>query len=403
MQPLLTELLNLPGMDVESYSNTGDHLILEIEAKTTCSTCPRCGEESHAIHQNHWHLARDLSISDKSVSLRYNRRQFKCKNCGKPFSESLDFIGSRKHYTDRFAERVVKDLMHGDIHNVAKKYDVTDDLVVSMLEYLSKKKWKFDPSRIKRLGMDEIALKKGQKDFVVVLVDLDRDELVGVVESRTHKAIRKELEGWGDKVLRQITEVSIDLSGNYRGLVKKLMPRADIVADRFHVSKLINDALNKARIMEIKQIEKMTDKVEKKRLSDVLSKSKYVLLKSADKLNDEQKEKLTSIKKNFPILAKMYDQKEMLRRIFDTYFDWTEGAFALIDWMKDAKDTYKDSVGTFYRWFTEITAYFETRITSGVVEGINNRLKLIKRLGYGFRNFTNFRLRCLICWQLDIS
>ena len=84
-------------------------------------------------------MARDLSISDKSVSLRYNRRQFKCKTCRKPFSESLNFIGSRKHYTDRFAERVIKDLMHGDIHNVAKKYDITDDLVVSMLEYLSKK------------------------------------------------------------------------------------------------------------------------------------------------------------------------------------------------------------------------------------------------------------------------
>ena len=78
------------------------------------------------------------------------------------------------------------------------------------------------------LGMDEIALKKSQKDFVVVLVDLDRNELVGLVESRTHKAIRKELESWGDKVLSQIKEVSIDLSGNYRGLVKQLMPEADI-------------------------------------------------------------------------------------------------------------------------------------------------------------------------------
>lgn len=403
MQLLLTELLNLPGIDVESYSNIGDHLILEIEAKTTCSKCPRCGEESHTVHQNHWHMARDLSISDKSVSLRYNRRQFKCKTCRKPFSESLNFIGSRKHYTDRFAERVIKDLMHGDIHNVAKKYDITDDLVVSMLEYLSKKKWKFDSSRIKRLGIDEIALKKGQKDFVVVLVDLDRNELVGLVESRTHKAIRKELESWGDKVLSQIKEVSIDLSGNYRGLVKQLMPEADIIADRFHVFKLINDALNKARTIEKQQVDKMNDKVEKKRLSEVLSKSKYVLLKSADKLNDDQQEKLNAIKESFPILAKMYDQKEALRNIFDTHFDWTKGSFSLIDWMQDAKETYKSSVGTFYRWFTEITAYFETRTTSGVVEGINNRLKLIKRLGYGFRNFTNFRLRCLICWQLDVS
>jgi len=62
-------------------------------------------------------------------------------------------------------------------------------------------------------------------------------------------------------------------------------------------------------------------------------------------------------------------------------------------------------MGTLKNWFSQITAYFETRTTSGVVEGINNRLKLIKRLGYGFRNFDNFRLirlRCLMCWHLDI-
>ncbi|NER00297.1 MAG: ISL3 family transposase [Cyanothece sp. SIO2G6] len=403
MQPLLTELLNLEGMEVETYSNCGDHLTLVIEAKTTCSTCPRCGEESHSVHQNHWHLSRDLKISDKDVFLKYNRRQFKCKTCGKPFSESLAFIGDRKHYTDRFAELVVKDLIHGDIHNVAKKHNITDDLVGSMLEYLSKKKWKFDPSRIKRLGIDEIALKKGQKDFVVVLVDLDRNELVGVVESRTHKAIQKELESWGDQVLKQIQEVSIDLSGNYRGLIHKLMPDAEIVADRFHVSKLINDALNNARIAEKKRLQDMADEVEKKRLNDILSKSKYVLLKSPDKLNEKQEEKLILIKENFPVLGKMYEQKEAFRDIFDNYFDWTEGAFALMNWMQDAEETYKDSIGTIYRWFTEITAYFETRTTSGAVEGINNRLKLIKRLGYGFRNFDNFCLRCLICWQLDIS
>ena len=78
--------------------------------------------------------------------------------------------------------------------------------------------------------MDEISLRKGQGDYVVVLVDLDKNELVGLVESRKHKDINEVLKSFGDEVLSQIKEVSIDLSGNYRGLVRKVLPDADIVA-----------------------------------------------------------------------------------------------------------------------------------------------------------------------------
>jgi transposase len=85
--------------------------------------------------------------------------------------------------------------------------------------------------------MDEISLRKGQGDYIVVLVGLDKNELIGLVESRQHKDIKVVLKGWGDQVLNQIKEVSIDLSGSYRRLVKKVSPNAQIVADRFHVMK----------------------------------------------------------------------------------------------------------------------------------------------------------------------
>ena len=236
-----------------------------------------------------------------------------------------------------------------------------------------------------------------------MLVDLDKHELVGVVECRTHAAIDKVLDEWGEEVLSHIEEVSIDLSGNYRSLVKRRMPNAEIVADRFHVSKIVSDALNQARISARKAIREIEDEKTRARLEDVIKNSKYALLKPEANLTDKQKEKLEEVKNEFPTLAKMHEQKEEFRDIFDLHKNWTDGAFALIDWMKEAKETFKDSIGTIYRWFTEITAYFETRTTNGAVEGINNRLKLIKRLGYGFRNFENFRLRCLICWHLDIG
>lgn len=221
--------------------------------------------------------------------------------------------------------------------------------------------------------------------------------------SRRHTDIKRELESWGDKVLSQIKEVSIDLSGNYRGLVKKCMPNAEIVADRFHVMKVVNDELNKAIGAARKMAKETEDEAERERLKKVLSKSKYAILKPEENLTDKQKIKLNEIKEYFPVLAEMHQHKEAFRNIFETASDWVDATFRLMDWMKEAKDLFQDSIGTIYRWFAEITTYFESRTTSGAVEGINNRLKLIKRLGYGFRNFKNFRLRCLMCWHLAID
>lgn len=261
----------------------------------------------------------------------------------------------------------------------------------------------FDLSGLRRLGIDEISLRKGQGDYIVVLVDLDKNELIGLVESRKHKDIKAVLKSWGQEILSQIKEVSIDLSGSYRGLIKKVLPNADIVADRFHIMKLVNDELNRARNAEKRRISALKDTPKKKELESIFKESKYALLKPEENLTEKQKIKLEEVKNAFPEIAKMHRQKEAFRNIFNDAKDWTNGVFKLLDWLKDAQTTFRDSTGTIVRWFGEISNYFESRTTSGAVEGINNRLKLIKRSGYGFRNFSNFRLRCLICWHLTIS
>lgn len=211
------------------------------------------------------------------------------------------------------------------------------------------------------------------------------------------------LKGWGDEVLSQIKEVSIDLSGNYRGLVRRVLPNAAIVADRLHVMKLVNEELNRARNAEKKAINELENAAQKPELQAILKGSKSAVLKPEERLTEKQKIKLEEVKQAFPRLAEMHRQKAAFRIVFEEAKDWTDGGFKLLDWLKDAQPTFRDSAATIGRWFEEISNYFESRTTSGVVEGINNRLKLIKRSGYGFRNFANFRLRCLICWHLTIS
>ncbi|MFK8183247.1 MAG: ISL3 family transposase [Phormidesmis sp.] len=251
---------------------------------------------------------------------------------------------------------------------------------------------------MRRLGIDEIALRKGHKEFVVVLVDLESHELIGMAPSRKHADIKAVLSTWGAEVLSQIVEVSIDLSGNYRGLVRRMLPEADIVADRFHVMKLVNQELNRARNAFIRKPTDLPKGITADAAKAAMKNSKYALLKPEQNLTDTQQETLAQVKVVSPKLAQMHEHKEAFRKLFD-HNDSAQATLALLDWMADAQTLYESAVGTMTRWFGEIVQYFEYRTTSGVVEGINNRLKLIKRSGYGFKNFERFRLRCLICWH----
>jgi len=241
-------------------------------------------------------------------------------------------------------------------------------------------------------------LRKGHKEFVVVLVDLERRELLGMAPARTHAAIQSVLLAWGAEVLSHIEEVSIDLSGNYRGLVRRLMPDADIVADRFHVMKLVNTELNQARNAFIRKPTDLPAGITAEAAKAAMKNSKYALLKPEEMLTDTQRETLAEVKAVSPRLAAMHQLKEAFRALFDQS-ESAQATLDFLDWMKKAQPLFQSAVGTMTRWFGEIVQYFEHRTTSGVVEGINNKLKLIKRSGYGFRNFERFRLRCLICWQ----
>jgi transposase len=93
------------------------------------------------------------------------------------------------------------------------------------------------------------------------------------------------------------------------------------------------------------------------------------------------------------MLAKMHELKEKLREIFEEKESGLSGLIKISDWLKEAQAYYPESKQTIVRWIGEIISYFDERITNGVVEGINNKLKLIKRSAYGFRNFQNFRIR----------
>ena len=401
---MLDKFLNLKGTSIQGYlhlENIG--IVGRIESKNKKAICPHCGLESDKLHQNHRYLVKDLPISGQPVYLQVNRRQFKCNNCRKPFSEELDFVASKRTYTKRLAENILEQLKEGDILNVSRRNDVTEEEIQRMIEDIAEEITEPDLSKLKRLGIDEIALVKGQKNYCAVLVNLDTGKLIAILEKRTQEELKKTLTGWGKEVLEQIEEVSIDLWLSYKNLVKELMPSAEVVADRFHVMKQINQELDEQRRAEKRAVEapkNKKQKAEKEAKLEVLKRSKYSLLKNEEDLTETQKIKLEAIKENFQNLKKMQELKEEFRKIYETSENPTEGMLSISEWLAKSSSVFTKSCQTIRNWFGEIISYFERRTTNGVVEGINNKLKLIKRRGYGLRNFRNFWVRSMLSWHL---
>ncbi|MDV2996874.1 MAG: ISL3 family transposase ISMae37 [Chroococcidiopsis sp. SAG 2025] len=170
--------------------------------------------------------------------------------------------------------------------------------------------------------------------------------------------------------------------GGFPKIVEKVFPNAVIVIDRFHVMKAVNEELNKIR--------------KQARVFD--RGSKFILLKNGGELTLEETTKLEQILQHSQRLRKAYEWKEEFRAIYEKHLTVEEGQRQIEQWLHQARDVYCEAITTIRHHLNGICNYFRNRTTNGVMEGINNRIKLIKRQAYGFTNFTNFRERLLACF-----
>jgi transposase len=200
---LMTKLLNIEGVTVKNYQiieNIGITIYLDNNKKK--AICPDCGQKTDKLHQNHYYVVRDLPFGEQKVYLQVNRRQMRCEGCPKKFSEDLEFVKITRTYTERLKKKILSELLESDVKNVAQRNGVSEQEIETMLKEWGKELSRQKPSGLKRLGIDEIALFKGQKNYCVVLVYLDKKIIVGMVKNRTQVEIKKYLEARGEEVKR---------------------------------------------------------------------------------------------------------------------------------------------------------------------------------------------------------
>jgi transposase len=178
-----------------------------------------------------------------------------------------------------------------------------------------------------------------------------------------------------------VKEVSVDMWGGFGKVIKEVFPNALIVIDRFHVMKLVNKSLNKIRLLlDLKGL-----------------KNRCLLLKNGSELIEEEKKELAELLNQSPSLRIAYELKEELRDIYDTSSTVKTGIRRLEKWLIYARCFFGQTAQTLTKHIQEICHYFINRTTSGVMEGINNKIKLIIRQSYGFNTFDSLRLKLLAC------
>ncbi len=386
MYEVLTQLLAIPNYRVVGVEMTEDTITLDIESTLEQDKCPRCGTYSTDLHENHPRMVQDLPVSGKACYLRFVRRRFFCPHCDRPFSEFLGFVQEHRDYTNRYQEWIFHQVRENNITSVQRFEGLTYDQIESIFLTEARERIPDNPfADLERLGIDEIALRKGKQNFALILTNLDTGSVVDVLEKRTQEKLRARLEQLTTQQRTQIKEVSIDMWEPYSNVCEELLPNAVITVDRFHVAQAVNAELKKLKNQE------------KKQHPEVLKGSHYALLKNQDNLTDKQQEKLQQVYETCPTLRMAHRLKECLRHIFECHSTKEKAIRRLQKWssITERENLFPTFRKTLSNWMDKITNYFHQRTTNGMVEGINNKVKLIKRRAFGFRNFEHFRLRVI--------
>ena len=188
---IFDRIINLPELTVKDYQFIdGFGVVIIVEKKEKKATCPHCGKKSDRLHQNYRYLVRDLPLMEQDAYLRVNRRQFKCSRCQKPFTEHFDCIKKTRTYTERLAQKVITEVLESDLKNVAQRNGLSEKEVETILKEKFSDLETEKPKGLKKLGIDEIAWVKGQKNYCAVLVDLQTRKPVDILEKSAPPAPR---------------------------------------------------------------------------------------------------------------------------------------------------------------------------------------------------------------------
>lgn len=385
----LTRMLLLPQLKLLNTKSFNRFLLIECETKLERPRCPHCAHSQVYVHQYKHRELKDSIVRGKVHILKLKMKRYRCRSCNKTFNEEVPGVKRYQRLTERMKREIYWACENfADLKKVRKHTTVGSKTIYK--RYYQRLEEKQRERQLtpwsKTIGIDEHGFtrnkKRGHRDFVTMIVDYNNSkprELLPTRNSAELQAMLKHIPG-----RENVKNVAMDLSGTYRSFAKSYFPNAKIIADHFHVVRLLHPTINKMR----KQITGDNRKHPLRKL----------LLKNGQKVELFQRKAIWRWLENYPDLKEVYLAKEAMHRLYRCrgYKKAKRSLTNLLDWLAKSKlKELKRLRKTLMNWREEILNFFKTRITNAKTEGFNNVAKSIIKRAYGFRNFGNYRLRVL--------
>ena len=381
-------------------------IVLHIKTKEDKFYCTHCKSENvikSGVVVRDFHT---VPVGGKPMVLRMRVQRLECKDCGHVCQEHVHFAAQQTTYTRRLAKYAVELCRIAPIKSVAMHLNLSWNTVKEMVkDYLERNYSKPDITGLKVIGIDEFAVKKGHV-YKTIVVNLETGQIVYVGDGKGADA----LDGFWKLVNKagvKIEAVTSDLSAAYISAVRQNAPNAVYVFDHFHMVKLINEALDKVRRRIVNQERAKEKKEGVVGKSSVVKGAKYILLRNSENITDPKDiDRLNAALELNRDLSAAYYLKEDARLIWNSDSKY-RASLQLDAWLSSARaslipelvkvadtvDSHRDG----------ILAFFDKPISTGPVEGINNKNKTLKRMAYGFRDDRYFTLRLLSLHDFKFS
>lgn len=386
------QLLALPDLRVDKIYHERTRFLLHCHSEQQTPVCPRCASlRDKAVKRYEERQVRDLDISGKEVWLYLRVRQFEC-DCGHYFHEPFAWVVAGKSYTVRQSKFVFELCAKQPFSEVGAIVNMNVKTIERL--YFEQAKTVIDlPQRyaqVRKLGIDEISLRKGKGEYCCVLTDLERGRQLDVLPDRKKETLTAHFQSLGLGFCEQIKHVSCDMWGPYSEVAKQCFPQAKITIDRFHVVKALNDVLDTMR----KTLRRAyPEQVAFKRL-------KWTLFKRSETLSDEQQNALQQAFGLSKELQQAYQLRNGFHYIFDQADSKQQAERWLERWMQEVRYTQNPAWDKFLKtltnWKDPILNFIASGISNAVTEGCNNLVRYIRRISFGIPNFEHMRLRILV-------
>jgi transposase len=384
------------------FNERGD-LLITIESTKAETRCKKCGRVIRKFHgHGDWLTVRYMPVFGRACYLRYRPRRYQCLECDEhpTTTERLDWHAPGSLHTATYDRYLLLQLVNSTVEDVSIKEQASYDSVLGALERLiaTEVDWS-QYSHLGTLGLDEIALKKGHRDFVVIVTARLADGqvvLLGVLADRRKETVAKFLRSIPERLKSTIHTACCDMYEGYLEALHAELPTVRVVIDRFHIAKTYRAGLDHLRKREMKRLKAQLSESAYKQLKGSL----WAVRKRREDLSETQTQVLHLLLKYSPDLQAAYALREELTAIFDEPISKSTAQDRLRKWMERVTASgvkcFDDFIKTLNRLWEPITNYFVARNNSAFVEGLNNKIKVLKRRCYGLFNLKHFFQRLFL-------